>query len=96
VEGRRGVRKWRNEPDALAAIHAAGITADVYEHKLLSPAKMEKLLKDKKFTKDQWDALAPEITQENTKPVITDEADTRPEYRPEPLTYPNMENTDNG
>lgn len=95
VEGRRGVRKWRNEPDALAAIHAAGITADVYEHKLLSPAKMEKLLRDKKLTKDQWDALAPEITQENTKPVIADETDARPTYLPEPLTYPNMENTDN-
>lgn len=95
VEGRRGVRKWRNEPDALAAINAAGITADVYEHKLLSPAKMEKLLKDKKLTKDQWDAIAQEITQENTKPVIADENDKRPEYRPQELTYPNME-TENG
>lgn len=91
VEGRKGTRKWRSDADALAAIKAAGITADVYEHKLFSPAKMEKLLKDEKITKDQWGALAPEITQENTKPVIADEADKRPEYRPAELNYPNME-----
>lgn len=96
VEGRKGTRKWRSDADALAAIKAAGITADVYEHKLFSPAKMEKLLKDEKITKDQWGALAPEITQENTKPVIADESDRRPEYRPPELAYPNMENTENG
>lgn len=95
VEGRKGVRKWRSEQAAVAAVIDAGITADVYEHKLLSPAKMEKLLKDKKLTKDQWDALVPEITQENTKPVIADETDTRPEYKAVALTYPNMENTGN-
>lgn len=94
VEGRKGARKWRSEQAAVAAVIDAGITADVYEHKILSPAKMEKLLKDKKLTKDQWDALAPEITQENTKPIIADETDKRPEYRPQ-LNYPNMENTDN-
>lgn len=96
VDGRKGARKWRSEQAAVAAVIDAGITADVYEHKLLSPAKMEKLLKDRTITRSQWDALALEITQENTKPVIADETDTRPEYRPEPLTYPNMENTDNG
>jgi hypothetical protein len=57
---------------------------------------MEKLLKDKKITKDQWGALAPEITQENTKPVIADETDKRPEYKPQSLTYPNMELEENG
>lgn len=96
VEGRKGVRKWRSETDALNAIDAAGITADVYEKKLLSPAKMEKLLKDEKITKRQWDALAPEITQENTKPVIADELDKRPEYRPQDLIYPNMETQTDG
>lgn len=95
VEGRKGARRWRSEQAAVAAVIDAGITADVYEHKLLSPAKMEKLVKDKKLTKDQWDALAPEITQENTRPVIADENDTRPQYYPQTLTYPNMENTDN-
>lgn len=96
VEGRKGARKWRSDADALKAINAAGITTDVYEHKLLSPAKMEKLLKDEKITKEQWGALAPEITQESTKPVITDEMDKRPEYRPQDLIYPNMEEKTNG
>lgn len=96
VEGRKGIRKWRSDADALRAIKAAGITEDVFERKLFSPAKMEKLLKDEKITKEQWGALAPEITQENTKPVIADESDKRPEYRPQELTYPNMENHENG
>lgn len=91
VEGRKGARKWRSDADALRAIKAAGITADVYEHKLFSPAKMEKLLKDETITKEQWGTLAPEIIQENTKPVIADESDKRPEYKPQELTYPNME-----
>lgn len=95
VEGRKGTRKWRSESAALEAINAAGITADVYEHKLLSPAKMEKLLKDEKITKEQWGALAPEITQENTKPVIADELDKRPEYKAAELIYPNMEEKTN-
>lgn len=96
VEGRKGSRKWRSEADALKAIQDAGITADVFEKKLLSPAKMEKLLKDDTITKAQWDALAPEITQENTKPTVTDESDKRPEYRPAELAYPNMETETNG
>lgn len=96
VEGRKGARKWKSDAEALAAMKAAGITADVFEHKLYSPAKMEKLLKDEKITKDQWGALAPEITQENTKPVIADETDKRPEYKPQELTYPNMETEENG
>lgn len=96
VEGRKGARKWKSDAEAVAAIRSAGITADVFEHKLLSPAKMEKLLKDEKITKDQWGALAPEITQENTKPVIADETDKRPEYKPQELSYPNMENEENG
>lgn len=96
VEGRKGARKWLSDADALAAINTAGITADVYERKLLSPAKMEKLQKDGTITKEQWGALAPAITQENTKPVIADESDKRPEYRPDTLTYPNMENQTNG
>ncbi len=95
VEGRKGARKWKSDTEALAAIKAAGITADVFEHKLYSPAKMEKLLKDEKITKDQWGALAPEIMQENTKPVIADETDKRPEYKPQDLTYPNVESEEN-
>lgn len=96
VEGRKGVRKWRSEAAAIKAIEAAGIQADVYERKLLSPAKMEKLLKDKTITKDQWSALAPEITQETTRPTIADETDKRPAYEPQALDYPNMEEKENG
>lgn len=96
VEGRKGVRKWRSEAAAIKAIEAAGIQADVYERKLLSPAKMEKLTKDKTITKDQWSALAPEIIQETTKPTIADETDKRPAYEPQALDYPNMEENTNG
>lgn len=92
VEGRKGARKWRCEQYAATLMKKAHIKpGDMYEKKLLSPAKMEKLLKDGGITKDQWDALAPEIMQESTKPVIADETDKRPEYQPQSLTYPNME-----
>jgi len=72
---KRGVRKWRDPNEAYAALRAVGLTDhDVWEpEELLSPAKMEKVLKKQKLALP--DSLVESVSSGNT---LASEADPRP------------------
>ena len=72
---KRGTRKWRDENEAYAALRAVGLTDhDVWEpEELLSPAKMEKVLKKQKLALP--DNLVESVSSGNT---LAPEADPRP------------------
>ena len=54
VEGRRGKRDWRSPEDAEALMKSMRLKKDeMYDEKLISPTKAEKLLKDKLATEDE-------------------------------------------
>ena len=72
---KRGTRKWRDPNEAYAALRAVGLTDhDVWEpEELLSPAKMEKVLKKQKLALP--DNLVESVSSGNT---LAPEADPRP------------------
>jgi len=72
---KRGTRKWRDPSVAYGALTALGLTdADVWEpEELLSPAKMEKVLKKQKLALP--DDLVESVSSGNT---LAPEADPRP------------------
>ena len=69
VQGRAGIRKWRDED---AAIKLLGEMA--WEQSLISPTTAEKLLKKT----DTWEALQPLITRSEGKPSVAPTSDKRP------------------
>jgi len=72
---KRGTRKWRDPNEAYAALRAVGLTDhDVWEpEELLSPAKMEKVLKKQKLALP--DDLVESVSSGNT---LAPEDDPRP------------------
>lgn len=72
---KRGTRKWRDPNEAYAALRAVGLTDhDVWEpEELLSPAKMEKVLKKQKLALP--DDLVESVSSGNT---LASEDDPRP------------------
>jgi hypothetical protein len=72
---KRGTRKWRDPNEAYAALRAVGLTDhDVWEpEELLSPAKMEKVLKKQKLALP--DSLVESVSSGNT---LASEDDPRP------------------
>jgi hypothetical protein len=72
---KRATRKWRDVNEAYAALRAVGLTDhDVWEpEELLSPAKMEKVLKKQKLALP--DNLVESVSSGNT---LAPEADPRP------------------
>lgn len=74
IEGRQGPRNWASEMAAEEALMAEGYDMeDIYEQKLISPTKAEKLLGKQKAQALLTDALvtrstgAPKLVPENTK-----------------------------
>lgn len=77
VEGRRGNRAWANEADAEAQLKSFRLRQDeMYEMKLLSPTKVEKLLKD---SPKRWAKVEPLLTRSEGKPSVAPATDKRPE-----------------
>lgn len=76
VEGRRGARAWRDEAEAEALMKKKRLKeAEMYEKKIISPTKAEKLLKSKPAV---WQALKEHVTQSPGKPSVAKATDTRP------------------
>lgn len=76
VEGKRGNRKWRSEDAAEALMKNMRLRQDeMFDFKLISPAKAEKLLKDQP---KRWAKVADLITQDAGKPSVAPETDKRP------------------
>lgn len=76
VAGRKGNRKWASEQEAEAAMKSMRLKQDeMYDMKLISPAKAEKLLKD---TPRRWTRISELITQDAGSPTVAPESDPRP------------------
>lgn len=81
VAGKRGIRAWS---DAVAAerLLVERIPDQAFEHRLISPAAAEKLLKRR--TAD-WQQLLPLISQSDGKPTVAPMSDKRPALEVRPL-----------
>jgi hypothetical protein len=78
VEGRRGNREWRDPNAVEEALKGMRLKADdIYDRKLISPARAEKLLKD---SPRRWSAISAHITQSEGKPSVAPMSDKRPAY----------------
>lgn len=77
VEGRLGNRKWSDEAAVEEAFKSYRFKIDqMYDFKLISPTKAEKLLKD---NPRRWNKLEQLITREAGKPSVAPATDRRPE-----------------
>lgn len=75
VQG-RGTRKWTEEEKVEKILKGFRFRVDdIYERKLVSPAKAEKLLKEKP---ERWEKVKPFITQSDGKPSVALATDARP------------------
>lgn len=82
VEGKKGARKYIDERAAENEMKALNLDAeDMYETKLLSPAKLEKKLKKKPGVFEKLQNL---FTQSRGKPSVAPISDPRPKYDPKP------------
>lgn len=89
VAGREGARKWADEKEAERLLKSMRIRSkDMYEKKLLSPPKVEKVLKGENLSERQWAKLQNLITRGQNKPVIAPEGDKRPAISLAPRDYP--------
>jgi len=77
VEGRRGNRAWADEAEAEATLKSFRLRQDeMYEMKLVSPTKAEKLLKD---SPKRWAKIEPLLVRSEGKPSVAPATDNRPE-----------------
>jgi len=77
VEGRKGNRAWTSDSEAEAVLKSFRLRNDeMYEQKLISPTRAEKLLKT---SPKRWDKLNSLITRSDGKPVVAPATDRRPE-----------------
>jgi hypothetical protein len=77
VEGRRGNRSWASETDTEALFKSFRLKQDeMYDLKLISPTKAEKLLKDK--SPKRWVKVEGLISRSDGKPSVAPVTDKRP------------------
>lgn len=75
VAGKRGSRAWTSEEEAEAALKGMRLKVDeMYDFKLISPTKAEKLLKE---NPRKWKKVLPLISQSEGKPTLVPESDKR-------------------
>lgn len=79
VEGRRGWRYWADKDEAEKLLKAMRLKREeMYDFKLITPAKAEKLLA--KENPRRWNKLAKIIDQPNGKPSVAPYTDKRKTY----------------
>jgi len=77
VEGRRGNRSWASETDTEALFKSFRLKQDeMYDLKLISPTKAEKLFKDK--SPKRWVKVEGLISRSDGKPSVAPVTDKRP------------------
>lgn len=85
VEGDLGDRKWSDADEAEKVLKSMRLKQEqMYDMKLISPPKAEKLLK--KESPRRWKSLQELIIRAPGKPVVVLESDKRPELVVKPLT----------
>ena len=76
VEGKRGNRAWRDKEEAEEALKSMRVKQDdMYDRKLISPTKAEKLLKG---STRKWNRAQKLIVRADGKPSVAPESDKRP------------------
>ncbi|HHT0105344.1 TPA: DUF2800 domain-containing protein [Raoultella planticola] len=85
VTGKQGNRAWSNEETARALLkdQFRYKDAEVYDMKLISPTKAEKLIK--KASPRRWTKVEALITRADGKPTIAPESDPRPALNVNPV-----------
>ena len=79
VTGRPGNRKWKNEAEAEALMKKMRVKEpQMYERKLISPTKAERLVKTEAIGPRQWKQLEELIERPEGKPAVALESDPRP------------------
>jgi hypothetical protein len=79
VQGKKGARQWANAKDAEETLKAMRVKLeDMYDFKLISPTTAEKLAKAGTIGPRQWPKLQGLITQNEGKPHVAPESDSRP------------------
>lgn len=77
VEGKRGPRKWTDEESVKTLFKSFRLRQDeMYDLKLISPTKAEKLFKK---NPKRWGKVSERITQSGGKPSVAPATDKRPE-----------------
>jgi len=78
VAGRPGNRKWKDEPAADRLLSNHLLKDERYEHKLISPTKAERLLKDKQLSTKFQNLMDRLVERADGKPSLAPETDPRP------------------
>lgn len=80
VEGRRGARAWTDEPMVEKLLKSFRLKeAEMYDFKLISPTKAEKVLES---NPKRWDKVAALVGQSAGKPSVAHISDKRREFTP--------------
>lgn len=90
VEGRMGNRKWNDELAVNFLLATQGYSESAYEQKLLSPAKIEKIV-----DKETFESLSSYIERNPAKPVVVPSSDERPALDMQ-LDFKPIKGDDNG
>lgn len=79
VSGRPGNRRWKDEKEAEALMKKMRVKeSDLYEVKIISPTKAERLKKSGAIGPRQWAQLEEMIERPEGKPAVALESDPRP------------------
>jgi hypothetical protein len=79
VAGKKGARQWRDAKEAEETLKAMRVKLeDMYDFKLISPTSADKLAKAGTIGPRQWPKLQALITQNDGKPHVAPESDSRP------------------
>ena len=79
VQGKKGARQWANAKEAEETLKSMRVKLeDMYDMKLISPTTAEKLHKAGTIGPRQWPKLQGLITQNEGKPHVAPESDSRP------------------
>lgn len=77
VQGKRGNRAWTDQSAVIELLKKSRFkNEEIYDQKLLSPTKIEKLFEDKP---KKWDELNNYISQSDGKPSVAPDSDKRPQ-----------------
>ena len=78
VQGKPGNRTWKDEDAADAMLKGMRLKdAERYTYKLVSPTKVEKLVKEGRLSERQWKRVMEQITRPGGRPVIAAANDPR-------------------
>ena len=77
VRGKAGARKWADEDEAEKSLKRHLGKKKAFVEKLISPTQAEKLL-----STQQWERARKNITQNEPKPLLVDETDSREPIQP--------------